>query len=152
MPSRYASAGRDVALYLVGDFSYQGYLNAMLILNGMGAPVDTGNPYTQSKTMLGIATFGTSFHGLDLVTKVANAALRAVHYQKWLVHRRLRPEEFGGRVHNHMTKAAQYPIHATCCRHPRCCTRSIRSTAATCCPCPCRAGARNTHRTPRHTR
>ena len=111
VPSRYASTGRDVARYLIGDFSYQGYLNAMLILDGMGAPVDTGNPYTQSKTMLGIATFGTSFHGLDLVTKVANAALRSVHYQKWLVHRRLRPEELGGRVHNHMTKAAQYPIH-----------------------------------------
>ena len=65
----------------------------------------------QSKTQVGIATFGTAFHGLDLVAKVANAALKAVHYQKWLVHRRLRPEEFGGRVHNHMTKAAQYPIH-----------------------------------------
>lgn len=29
-----------------------------------------------------------------------------------MVHRRLRPEEFGGRVHNHKTGAAQYPIHA----------------------------------------
>jgi membrane-associated phospholipid phosphatase len=31
--------------------------------------------------------------------------------QKWLFHRRLRPEVFGGRVHNHLTEAARYPIH-----------------------------------------
>jgi hypothetical protein len=110
--SRYTSTGRDVAIYLIGDFVYQAYLNAMLILDNMGAPVDKGNPYTQSRTQVGIATFGTEFHGLDLVAKVANAAIKAVHYQKWLVHRRVRPEEFGGRVHNQMTKAAQYPIHS----------------------------------------
>ncbi len=111
VPSRYIVTGRDMAIWLIDDFSYQGYLNAMLILNAMGAPVDKGNPYTQSKTQVGVATFGTAFHGLDLVAKVANTALKAVHYQKWLVHRRVRPEEFGGRVHNQMTKAAQYPIH-----------------------------------------
>jgi len=110
-PSRYIVTGRDLAMYLIGDFPYQGYLNAMLILASMGAPWDKGNPYTKSKTQVGIATFGTAFHGLDLVAKVSNAALKAVHYQKWLVHRRVRPEEFGGRVHNQMTKAAHYPIH-----------------------------------------
>jgi hypothetical protein len=31
---------------------------------------------------------------------------------KWAVHRRLRPEEFGGRVHQTKVAAAQYPIHA----------------------------------------
>jgi hypothetical protein len=111
-PSRSVITGRDMALYLINDFSFQGYLNAMLILASMGAPLDKGNPYTQSRTQVGIATFGTGFHGLDLVTKVANTALKTVHYQKWLVHRRARPEEFGGRVHNHKTGAAQYPIHA----------------------------------------
>ena len=30
---------------------------------------------------------------------------------KWLIHRRLRPEAFGGRVHNHLTHQGQYPIH-----------------------------------------
>ncbi|HKY05746.1 MAG TPA: vanadium-dependent haloperoxidase, partial [Blastocatellia bacterium] len=35
-----------------------------------------------------------------------------VWYQKWFVHRRLRPEAFAGRVHNHVTGAASYPIHA----------------------------------------
>jgi hypothetical protein len=108
---RYVTTGRDVAMYLINDFTYQAYLNALLILGGLGVPVDPGNPYTQSKTQLPIASFGTAFHGLDLVAKVANASLKPVQYQKWLVHRRLRPEAFGGRVHNHKTKAAQYPIH-----------------------------------------
>jgi membrane-associated phospholipid phosphatase len=42
---------------------------------------------------------------------VASPALKASWYQKWLVHRRLRPEAFGGRVHNHMTRVAKLPLH-----------------------------------------
>ena len=37
--------------------------------------------------------------------------MKAAWYQKWLVHRRLRPEEFGGRIHHSRTGAASYPIH-----------------------------------------
>jgi hypothetical protein len=40
-------------------------------------------------------------------------ALRAVWFQKWFVHRRLRPEEYGGRVHNQITGARTYPLHAS---------------------------------------
>lgn len=36
------------------------------------------------------------------MTEVATRALKAVWYQKWAVHRRLRPEEFGGRIHVHL--------------------------------------------------
>ena len=36
---------------------------------------------------------------------------KASWYHKWSVHRRLRPEEYGGRVHNHKTGAAGYPLH-----------------------------------------
>jgi hypothetical protein len=46
------------------------------------------------------------------VAKAARAALEAGWFQKFLVHRRLRPEEFGGCVHNHLTGAANYPINA----------------------------------------
>ncbi len=114
-PTRYLSAGRDLAAYLHVDFTYQAFLNAALILNklavdSLGAALDAGNPYLHSKTQTGGPTFGVH-HLLDLVARVAAPALRAVFYQKWLVHRRLRPEEFGGRVHTHMTGAAQYPIH-----------------------------------------
>ena len=110
-PVRYISNGRDLAAYLHVDFNYQAFLNAALILNKMMAPLDAGNPYLHSKTQAGNTNFGIH-HLLDLVAKVANAALKAVWDQKWAVHRRLRPEEFGGRVRNHMARAARYPIHA----------------------------------------
>jgi PAP2 superfamily len=48
---------------------------------------------------------------LDLVGRVANAALKATWCQKWLMHRRLRPEEFAGRVHQTLSGAVRYPIH-----------------------------------------
>jgi membrane-associated phospholipid phosphatase len=107
---RYLSSGRDLATYVHTDFTYQAYLNACLTLTGMGAPLDAGNPYRHARTERGFATFGTP-HLLDLVARAANAALKAAWFQKWLVHRRLRPEAFGGRVHNHKTGAAGYPIH-----------------------------------------
>jgi hypothetical protein len=44
---------------------------------------------------------------------VATRALKAQWFQKWYVHRRPRPEEFGGRVHNKVTGvASDYPIHS----------------------------------------
>jgi hypothetical protein len=48
---------------------------------------------------------------LTLLAAVATRALKATWYQKWLVHRRLRPEAFAGRVQNHLTGRAAYPIH-----------------------------------------
>jgi len=35
-----------------------------------------------------------------------------VWYQKWFVHRRLRPEEYAGRVHVHAINGADYPVHS----------------------------------------
>ena len=77
----------------------------------MGAPTQAGNPYFASATQIGFGTFGGP-HILSLVTEVATRALKAVWYQKWFVHRRLRPEAFGGLVHNTKTGAAAYPVHA----------------------------------------
>jgi hypothetical protein len=48
----------------------------------------------------------------DFLARVTNAALNCAWYQKWSVHRRTRPEEFGGLVHNHLTGAAHNPIHS----------------------------------------
>jgi hypothetical protein len=79
---------------------------------------DEGNPYdspgtaSDSRTQVGFATFGPT-HLLQAVPEVLGRALRAVWWQKWGVHRRLRPEEYGGRVHNHVTGARTYPLHAS---------------------------------------
>jgi membrane-associated phospholipid phosphatase len=77
----------------------------------MGAPLDAGNPYLGSLTQDGFPTFGGP-HILHLVGIVGNLALKAAWFQKWLVHRRLRPEEFAGRIHNNKIGAASYPINS----------------------------------------
>jgi hypothetical protein len=109
---RYVRNNRDLAEYVHRDFPYQLFLNAGLILLGFGtAALDKNNPYVRSQTQSGFSTFGGP-HVLDLLARVANCALNATWFQKWLVHRRLRPEEFAGRLHNHRTGGADYPIHA----------------------------------------
>jgi len=108
---RYIRNGRDLAEWDHRDFTYQGFLSAALILLSFGpAALDAANPYLASVAQGAFSTFGGP-HVLDLVARVANAALRAAWFQKWLVHRRVRPEAFGARVHRHVTGAAPSPIH-----------------------------------------
>ena len=118
---RYIRSNRDLAAYLQLDFSYQAFEAACLILFGMqgtteaqrpykGAPWDKANPYRASRNQTGFVTFGVT-HALDLVARAANHALKAAWYHKWLVHRYLRPEELGGRVHHRRLGNARYPLH-----------------------------------------
>jgi hypothetical protein len=101
---------RDLANYVHFDALYEAHLNACLLLLAMPARFDPGNPYVDSRTQDGFGTFGPP-HILTLVTEVATRALKAVRFQKWGVHRRLRPEEFGGRIHVHRNVAAgRYPM------------------------------------------
>jgi membrane-associated phospholipid phosphatase len=101
---------RDLGEYVRVDFTYQAFLNAALILLARREQRDLADPYRLSRTQVGFVSFGSA-HVLDLVARVATAALKACWYQKWLVHRRLRPEELGGRVHNERRRAAQYGLH-----------------------------------------
>jgi hypothetical protein len=107
---RYIRNLRDLAEWVHIDVLFQAYFQALLTLFDLGAPFDQNNPYVNSRTQDGFGTFGPP-HIAAVVCGVASSALRAVWYQKWFVHRRLRPEEFGGRVHNHVIRAANYPIH-----------------------------------------
>ena len=117
MPNRYDSTaryirnGRDLGEWVHIDVLFQAYFNAMLILLGIGAPYDKNNPYVKSRTQYAFGTFGPP-HIATLVCEVATRALKAVWFQKWFVHRRLRPEVFAGRIHNHVTRAAVYPINS----------------------------------------
>jgi hypothetical protein len=61
-------------------------------------------------TQTGFGTLGEPDFKV-LVSAVATLALKAVWYQKWFVHRRLRPEAFAGRVHFHKTKQREYQFH-----------------------------------------
>lgn len=107
---RYLRSGRDLAEYSHQNFSYQPYLLANLLLIDHGRDAwDRNNPYLHSKTQPGV-TFDWS-HPLDLVARVAQAAQKASFFQKWCVHRRLRPEEFAGHTHNHTLGRVSHPLH-----------------------------------------
>jgi hypothetical protein len=110
--ARYIRNNRDLSLYLLVDWSGQANVIAALILNSFGAAaLSPSNPYLHSATQAGTITFGAP-QQIDLVPRVANPSNRAAWCQKWLVHRRVRPEAFGGRIHNLITGAAKYPIHS----------------------------------------
>jgi len=95
---RFRRNGRDLAAYTRVDVLYQAYFTAFLVLAGLGAPVNPGNPYAKSRTENGFGTLGgPDFAGTQ--GEVATRALNAVWYQKWNVHLRPRPEATGGQVH-----------------------------------------------------
>lgn len=107
---RYIRNARDLGEWVHIDVLFQAYFNALLILFRLGAPFDPNNPYRDSRTQIGFGTLGPPYMA-SVLCAVAREALKAVWFQKWFVHRRLRPEEFGGRVHNHLTGIARYPLH-----------------------------------------
>lgn len=109
---RYIRNGRDLGEWLHRDFSYQGPLVAALMLLGWGEQTwDTGNPTVGSTKQCGFTTLGGP-DVLDMVARPSKSALNAVWYQKWQVHRRLRPEEYGGRIHAKGMRFGDFPIHA----------------------------------------
>ena len=98
---RYLRTGRDLGEFVHRDFTYQPYLSACLILLKAGAAIDGGNPYKHSRTQGAFSSLGAPFV-LAMLAIVTQLALKACWYHKWVVHRRLRPEELGGRVHHHL--------------------------------------------------
>lgn len=116
---RYIRNGRDLAEWVHYDFLFQAFLNAALILlnyrpesvlNENRSVLSEMNPYKHSKIQDGFATFGLA-QVVDWLGRVTTAALKVAWAQKWLVHRRLRPEAFAGRIHQSKTQEVSYPIH-----------------------------------------
>lgn len=99
---RHIRCGRDISQYVHIDVLFEAYFNACLFLIDNGAPLNPGNPYLTSKTQSGFGTFGSP-HIKTIVAEVSTRALKAVWFQKWFVHRHLRPEAYGGLVHNALT-------------------------------------------------
>lgn len=106
----YIKNGRDLGAFMHSDISFQAYLFAAQWLLTHGAPLNAGNPYLTIKNQAGGFTFGSQYI-IDLLGEVCNRAFKACFYQKWFVHRALRPIAYGGLVHNTITGAANYPIH-----------------------------------------
>jgi hypothetical protein len=116
---RYIHDGRSLAEWVHYDFLYQAYHNAALILLNQSPEsvlntnpyLHPANPYKTTKVEAGFATFGAP-HICCLLGTACEAALLAAWFQKWLVHRRTRPEEFGGRVQQVKVGGRSYPIHS----------------------------------------
>lgn len=107
---RYRRNGRDIGQWVHVDVLFQAYFQAFLILAGLNAPIDDGNPYANNPTQDGFGTFGNP-HIAALLCEVATRALKAVWFQKWFVHRRLRPEVFAERVDRTLYQNAGYPVN-----------------------------------------
>jgi hypothetical protein len=113
---RHILTPRDLAYYVHRDALYQAYLGACLILinteDNMHNKVyhfDPLLPHQQPNAkQLGFGVFGGP-HILSMVTEVATRALKAVWFQKWGVHRRLRPEAFGGLIHRQLHSSSPTP-------------------------------------------
>lgn len=114
---------RDLASYVQIDAITQAFWNALWLIlmvpdiarlddGGLGIPFDPNNPYANNCTQEGFVTFGPT-HISALLNKVAYAAHKHAWFEKWFVHRRLRPEEFGGRVHFDLKNVKNYPIHSS---------------------------------------
>src|SRR5689334_15022681 len=107
---RYIRDGRDMGQWVHIDVLFQAYFQAFLVLANSGAPFDDGNPYNNSPNQIGFGTFGGP-HVATLLCEVSTRALKAVWYQKWFVHRRLRPEVMAARVDRTLFHGAGYPVH-----------------------------------------
>ena len=126
---RFITFPRDLATYVHDDALYEAYLNACLILLSMGTPFDPGfdklsgqgelflnsldikaslNVETHPRQAAGFALYGGP-HILTLLTEVATRALKAVRYQKFNNHIRLRPEALAARIYCADQIETQFP-------------------------------------------
>ena len=109
---RFICSNRELAEFVHQDFSFQAYMNAALIMLSLGEEaLSPTNPYGGSKTQFGDITFGSK-NVLSLLAQAALLAQKGAYFHKWLVHRRLRPESFGGRIETHLSGRKTYDIHS----------------------------------------
>ena len=122
---RYITTGRDLAEYIhTGPAA--GWA-AALILATPGGGTDQrysgiypaaepasypSNPYRKSKTQGPAgATFGLMYVQALLATGISNS-VRASYWQKYFVHRTVRPEAYGGLAHHRLANGvSDYPLH-----------------------------------------
>ncbi len=121
---RFICTPRDLATYVHVDALYQAYLNATLILLAQESPFDPGfaklsgmrDMYSAlDSTGKGVKQQAGGFalwggpHILTLVTEVATRALKAVRYQKFNTHLRLRPEALAARLYRAEKLEQRFP-------------------------------------------
>ena len=110
---RYVPTGRDLSEYVHADVLYMEFLNSVLMLTKMKAPLNSGNPYPPTlKSETGFITFGIPMVQV-LLAEVMSRALKNCWLQKWFIHRTARPEETAGLVHFTKTGQKSYPLDSS---------------------------------------
>jgi membrane-associated phospholipid phosphatase len=110
---RFIRNGRDYAMFVHTDPNaglFISFYNAAIWLFANGALLNPGNPYRGYRKQFGFGTFGIPFF-TGMIGECSRRAFEAAWYQKWFVHRNLRPEEYGGLVHRTLARLATYPLH-----------------------------------------
>ncbi|CAN0098562.1 unnamed protein product [Discosporangium mesarthrocarpum] len=106
---RYIRNARDLARLTATDAFYGEAFRAMHILITMGVISGNIGPYSDATRQFGFTTFGMS-HLFKLIGQ-SETFQRNSWYQKWNVHRFLRPEAMAGLVHHTLTGTKEYPLH-----------------------------------------
>jgi hypothetical protein len=122
---RYITTGRDLAEYIHTGPAL-GWAAALLLAtpgggtdkrySGIYPPAEAvsypSNPYRKSKTQSPAgATFGLMYVQALLATGISNS-VRASYWQKYFVHRTVRPEAYGGLAHHRLANGvSDYPLH-----------------------------------------
>ncbi|MCK1512074.1 vanadium-dependent haloperoxidase [Bradyrhizobium sp. 190] len=122
---RYITTGRDLAEYVRTPPAFAWAATLLLATPGGGTdqrysgiypPTEPAsypsNPYRKSKTQgPGAATFGFPYVQALLATGISNS-VRASYWQKYFVHRAVRPEAYGGLAHHRFANGvSDYPLH-----------------------------------------
>ena len=114
----YVSNGMDLAQFAHYDYLLQAFLQAAIfIFNSYPETIlaynlyqlNNTSPYKTSRIQTPFGTFCAP-NLEDWIGRAADLALEAAWYNKWAVHRRLRPETYGGRVYNTLNGSASYPV------------------------------------------
>jgi len=110
---RHIISGRDLANKVRRQVPYLSIRDAAEILLDVGVPFDPNIPYGtdtgEIETGRPFINFGSN-DVLDVVVNVFISGQNVCWYRKWKVHRRLRPEEYGGRIHVHKERDRSFPI------------------------------------------
>jgi hypothetical protein len=109
---RYIANYRALTEFVHHDFSFQAFMDAALIVLRMGGDdaLSPTNPHRGSRTQFGDITFGSK-NLLSMLAQASLLAQKVSYFRKWQIHRRARPEVFGGRIDIHLSGRKSYDIH-----------------------------------------
>lgn len=121
---RYIANSRDLAAYAHAAAAFSNIANQLLstpaatdaafggIFPATQNTLAASNPYLKLKTSGGASgTFGAAYFQ-SILSLAASLGIRINYYQKWYEQRVLRPEAFGGLVHQRLANGvSEYPIH-----------------------------------------